>query len=99
MKDCCPPKAYPDHSTQLKRLNRIVGQLTGVQKMIAERRHCPDILTQLRAIRAAVQAVAANILEDHLAACVGDAFRSGGQSAQQEKIREIIKLFKRFDAD
>ncbi len=99
MKACCPPQEHPDHSAQMSRLNRIGGQVNGVKKMIEERRYCPEILTQLRAIRAAVQSVEANILETHLGACVGDAFRSGDDKAREDKIKEIVKLFRQFETD
>lgn len=94
MQDCCSP-AYPYHGAQIARLNRAAGQIAGVKGMIEDRRYCPDILIQLRAIRAAIQAVEANILEVHLGACFGQAFKASDEPAQQEKIREIIALFQR----
>jgi CsoR family transcriptional regulator, copper-sensing transcriptional repressor len=101
MNDMTPPcaKAFPDHSDQLKRLNRVSGQLEGVRKMIADKRYCPDILTQLRAVRAAVKSVEANILEVYLGSCVADALQSGDATARKSKIAEVTDLFKRYEAN
>jgi CsoR family transcriptional regulator, copper-sensing transcriptional repressor len=100
MNDMTPHCAtgFPDHGDQLKRLNRITGQVEGVRKMIVERRYCADILTQLRAVRAAVKAVEANILEVYLGSCVADALQSGDALARQTKIAEVTELFKRYEA-
>jgi len=97
MSDCCNSNKYPDHSKEISRLNRISGQLEGVRKMIEERRYCPDILTQLRAVSSAAKSLEATILEAHLGSCVADAFKSDNAKEQKEKITELVKLFKRFD--
>lgn len=88
---------FPDHSAQLGRLNRISGQIDGVRKMIDKQRYCADILTQLRAVRAAVKSVEANILEVYLGSCVADALQSGDAHARQTKIAEVTELFKRYE--
>jgi DNA-binding FrmR family transcriptional regulator len=88
---------HPCHHTELPRLNRIAGQVEGVKKMIEEHRYCPDILTQLRAVRAALRTIEANVLETHLKSCVADAMARGNQKEQEQKIAELKDLFKRFD--
>jgi DNA-binding FrmR family transcriptional regulator len=85
------------HDAELSKLNRIAGQIEGVKKMIAERRYCPDILTQLRAIRAAIRTVEANILESHLNSCVAASIAGGNAEDAEKKIAELKDLFKRFD--
>lgn len=97
---CCGTKTeeqHPDHSAETGKLNRVVGQIEGVKKMIAERRYCPDILTQLRAARAALKTIEANILESHLKGCVTEAMTNGQPADKNEKIQEIKELFKRFE--
>ena len=54
------------HKENLSRLNRIAGQIEGIKKMIEDGRDCPDIISQLRAVRSAVKSVESNILEKHL---------------------------------
>jgi DNA-binding FrmR family transcriptional regulator len=70
-----------------KRLRRVEGQVRGLQRMVDEDQYCIDILTQISATTRALQAVALDLLEDHLGHCVTHAIASGGPDAQ-EKIRE-----------
>jgi DNA-binding FrmR family transcriptional regulator len=85
------------HAAELPRLNRIAGQVDGIRRMVAEGRHCTDILTQLRAVRAALRTVEANVLETHLQSCVRDAMTAGDSADIDAKIEELKNLFKRFD--
>lgn len=85
----------PCHKGEIPRLNRIIGQLEGVKKMIEAHRYCPDILIQLRAIRSAVRAVEGNILKKHLQSCVAQSFQS--QQDSEQKIEELKQLFDRFE--
>ena len=68
------------------RLRRIEGQVRGVQKMVEQDRYCIDVLTQVNAIRAALESVALQLLADHTEHCVADAIRSGGGS---KKVQEL----------
>jgi DNA-binding FrmR family transcriptional regulator len=86
---------YPDHSDQLTRLNRIIGQLEGVRRMIEERRYCGDILQQTTAVQSALRGLEAAVLEKFMNSCVRDAFSSNDNDAVQKKIEELMKLFKR----
>lgn len=52
------------------RLARIAGQVAGLQKMVDENRNCIDILTQLAAVRSALDATGVELLSDHLTHCV-----------------------------
>jgi CsoR family transcriptional regulator, copper-sensing transcriptional repressor len=88
---------HPDHSVDLPRLNRIGGQIAGVKKMIEEDRHCPEILTQIRAVRAALKGLEASILERHLNHCVLESMSANDPAAVQKKIDELKDLFKRYD--
>lgn len=56
---------------QLKtRLNRISGQVNGVQKMLDEDRYCVDILNQIAAVRSALDSLGIELLTDHIEGCV-----------------------------
>lgn len=85
------------HKSELPKLNRISGQVDGIKKMIEEARYCPDILTQLRAVRSALKSVEASVLEGHLQSCVKDAMISGDEEKTRAKIEELKTMFKRFD--
>lgn len=86
-------KHNPDHSAEIKRLNRILGQLEGVKKMIEEKRYCYDILVQTKAISSALKSLEATILEKHLNHCVSAAFESKNEKESQEKITELMEFF------
>jgi DNA-binding FrmR family transcriptional regulator len=86
--------AHPDHKKELSRLNRAIGQMEGVKKMIGERRYCVEILHQLKAIRAAIRATETNILKKHLESCVSDSFNDKKERAK--KIDEIKELLEKF---
>jgi len=92
LKVCCADN--PDHSSQINRIRRMIGQLEGVQRMIEERRYCPDILTQTRAVSSAVHALEASILETHLRSCVTEALIANKEE-KEKKLSELLEIFKR----
>jgi DNA-binding FrmR family transcriptional regulator len=65
----------------LKRLRRIEGQVRGLQRMVDSETYCIDVLTQVSAATKALQAVALELLEDHLAHCVAEAAAQGAEVA------------------
>lgn len=87
-------RPHPDHSKLIDRLSRIEGQVAGVKRMIGERRYCLDILAQTRAVQSALKAVEAELLSTHLAHCVKDALHSRDETKVDEKLAEIVKIFK-----
>ena len=88
---------HPDHGKEITRLNRVAGQVEGLKKMILERRYCPDILTQIKAVRSALKTIEGNILETHLHACVAEAMAGQNQTQITEKIDEIKEMLRRAD--
>jgi DNA-binding FrmR family transcriptional regulator len=83
-----------DHAVELKRINRIKGQVLGIERMIIEKRYCPEIVIQIKAIRSALRSLEANIIEGHVLHCVKDAIKSKDATVVQDKLDEIISLFK-----
>jgi CsoR family transcriptional regulator, copper-sensing transcriptional repressor len=79
----------------LKRLRRIEGQVRGLQKMVESETYCIDVLTQISAATKALQAVALELLEDHLAHCVADATREGG-TVGEDKVKEASAAIARL---
>jgi CsoR family transcriptional regulator, copper-sensing transcriptional repressor len=65
-----------------RRLRRIEGQVQGLQRMVDEDRYCIDVLTQVSAATKALQSVALELLDDHLAHCVREAITAGGPDAE-----------------
>lgn len=73
----------------IRLLKTAKGQIEGVLKMIDDDRYCIDISNQVMATEAILRKVNRQILHDHLASCVTEAFEKG---EQQIKIEEIMKI-------
>ncbi len=78
------------------RLSRIEGQVRGIRKMVEDDRYCVDILTQTRAVVAALRGVEDLIMETHLDTCVADAMKDNDPQLQKEKIDEVMSVVSRF---
>ena len=87
----------PDHIRNIHRINRIMGQLKGVEKMIVEKKYCMDILQQTRAVTSAIKSLENNILNKHIDHCVTDAIKKNNKD-KNEKISEIQDLLKKINA-
>ena len=87
---------HATHQAQLARLNRIHGQVAGVVRMVEQEKYCLDVLTQLRAIRVAVQRVEEQVLRAHVEQCVDAAVRSGSEREVDRKLDELFDLLAKF---
>jgi DNA-binding FrmR family transcriptional regulator len=82
-------RGYSATKDQLqKRLARIEGQVRGVSKMVDEDRYCIDVLTQINAIRAALDKVALGVLDDHARHCLLG--HGGGPTDPDEQVHELM---------
>ena len=82
-----------DEKKNLKnRINRIVGQLNGISKMIDDDRYCDDILIQLSAVDKSVKALANIVLDNHMHTCLIEKINNN----EYDIIDDIINLVKRF---
>lgn len=82
------------NKTIKSRLNRASGQIQGVSRMVEERRYCIDVIRQIRAAKSALSALEGIILERHLQTCVTQALTSKDKAQSNEKIAEILGLFR-----
>jgi DNA-binding FrmR family transcriptional regulator len=89
------PGYIDDKEVIQKRLRKVEGQVRGIQRMVEEDRYCIEILEQVSAATKALQAVALGLLDDHLAHCVSDAVRKGGDEAT-EKLNEASAAIARL---
>ncbi len=84
-----PERGYSATKDQLRdRLARIEGQVRGIARMVEDDRYCIDILTQISAIRAALDKVALGLLDDHARHCLVGG--GGGPTEPDEKVRELM---------
>lgn len=81
----------------LNRLKRVEGQVRGLAGMLEDGRYCIDVLTQLRAARAALNRVEQIMLKEHLNHCIENAIVTGNASEQRKKASELIELLVRSE--
>ena len=79
----------------LDRLRRIEGQVTGIRRMREDNRYCIDVLDQIAAARAGLDAVALRILEEHVNTCVREAINEGEGSAKTDELVAAVRRFVR----
>ena len=75
-----------------KRLARIEGQVRGLSKMIEDDRYCIDVLTQVKAVQAALKKVEGELLSDHADHCLAQAIASDNQAEREQKVSELVSL-------
>ncbi len=78
----------------MNRLNRVEGQVRGVKKMLEEEQYCVDILTQVSAIQAALNAFNKELLSSHIHSCVVEEIQKGNTEVVDELCESIKKLMK-----
>ena len=81
-----------DKNKLVTRINKLIGQMNGIKKMIEDDRYCDDILIQLSAIDKSIKSLANVILDNYMHTCLIENIENGNY----EVINEIIDLFKRF---
>jgi DNA-binding FrmR family transcriptional regulator len=80
----------------LAALRRAEGQVRGIGRMVEDDQYCIDVLTQVAAVTRALQSVALNLLEEHLAHCVTDAARADDPAELAEKLAEAQSAISRL---
>ena len=99
MNECCncqkkkhrDPKEY---KSLINRLNRIEGQIRGIRGMLENDAYCTDILTQISAAQAALNAFNRELLGNHIKTCVAEHIREGDDSVIDELVSTLQKLMK-----
>ena len=80
----------PVNQDALRRLRNIEGQVRGLAKMVEDEKYCVDILTQISAVRAALNQVGMIVLKRHVEHCVVDAIKSPEGAAGDRLINELM---------
>ena len=80
-----------DRAQLLRRLSRMEGQVRGISRMIEREEYCVDILQQTAALRAAVDAVAIMVLEDHVQGCVRTAAERGEADQYADEVLDVVR--------
>lgn len=80
-------------ATLTARLNRIEGQVRGINKMVQDDKYCIDILTQIAAVQSALDKVGLELLSEHTRRCLTN---DAVGSSQDEKVEELVKAVSRM---
>ena len=99
MKKCCncvrqKRRTEEEYKALINRLNRIEGQIRGIRGMVERQAYCTDILTQVAAVNAALNAFNKELLAQHIKTCVTDDIKNGKQETVDELVATLQKLMK-----
>ncbi len=73
-----------------KRLRRVAGQVSGVERMLAEGRECRDVLTQLAAVSKALDRASFKIVSSGLAYCIENPEQAGAEGYAIEALERLF---------
>lgn len=85
----------PDKDALIKRLNRIEGQVRGINKMIVEDRYCVDVINQVSALQSAIDAFSIRLLENHTHDCMQNAIKYGNGKIAIDELMVVLRKFTR----
>lgn len=93
---CCRKKVRSPKELKslVTRLNRIEGQVKGLKNMIENDAYCTDILVQVSAVNAALNAFSKALLSSHIKTCVIDDIRSGKDDVVDDLLNTLQKMMK-----
>mgnify|MGYP002520354159 CR=1 FL=1 len=96
MNECCKKKHRQDaeYRSLMNRLSRIEGQVRGIKNMLDSDAYCTDILTQVQAINAALNAFNKELLSNHIHTCVAENIKQGNDEVVDELVATLQKLMK-----
>lgn len=96
--NCCSHKtkkrAEEEYKSLIHRLNRIEGQVRGIRGMVEKDAYCTDILAQVAAATAALNAFSKELLAEHIRTCVAQDIRDGKDETIDELVATLQKLMK-----
>ena len=83
-----------EYKCLIHRLNRIEGQIRGIRGMVERSAYCTDILAQVAAANAALNAFSKELLSEHIRTCVTRDIREGKDETVEELLDTLQKLMK-----
>ncbi|WP_322199548.1 metal-sensing transcriptional repressor [Acutalibacter intestini] len=87
-------RSTEEYRRLVNRLSRIEGQVRGIRGMLEKDAYCIDILAQVAAVNAALNAFSRELLAQHLCTCVADDLRQGSEDKVEELAAALQKLLK-----
>lgn len=96
--NCCAgrkkKRSAEEHKSLINRLNRIEGQIRGIKGMVEKDAYCTDIITQVAAATAALNAFNKELLSNHIKTCVAQDVRAGKEDTLDDLLTTLQKLMK-----
>lgn len=95
--ECCgktKKRSEDEYKKLINRLNRIEGQVRGIKGMVEKNAYCTDILIQVAAANAALNAFNRELLANHIRTCVANDIRSGRDEVIDDLVNTLQKLMK-----
>jgi len=83
-----------EYKRLINRLSRVEGQIRGIRGMVERSAYCPDILAQVAAANAALNAFAKELLSEHIRTCVTRDIREGRDETVEELLATLQKLMR-----
>lgn len=94
---CCARKkerTEKERAAILNRLRRVEGQVRGIEKMIENDAYCTDVITQVSAVAAALNAVNRELISKHIRTCVAADLRQGKTETADELATVVERLMR-----
>ena len=83
-----------DVSDELKRLNRVIGQIEGIRAMLKDQRKLDDVLMQCKAVHSALKSIESRLVKVHVEAALDKVVKLDSKKDRAEKVAELEELFK-----
>lgn len=93
--ECCmktKERSEEEYKRLMNRLSRVEGQVRGIRGMLEKSAYCTDILTQVAAVNAALNAFSCELLSSHIKTCVTKDIQDG----REETVDELISTLRKF---
>jgi DNA-binding FrmR family transcriptional regulator len=82
-----------DIASVLNRLRRIEGQVRGLQRMIDEGKECEQVLTQLAAVKSALDRVGIHLISHRMKECLDNGSQSQIDETAMEQAFEVFMKY------
>ena len=95
--ECChktKTRSEEEYRALINRLNRIEGQIRGIKGMVENNAYCTDIIVQVAAANAALNAFNKVLLENHIKTCVAEDIKAGKEETVDDLLKTLQKLMK-----
>jgi len=85
-----PQPLDPFRENVIVRLKTVKGHITGIEKMVAEKKPCEEILVQIAAVRSSINKVGMMIVEDNALSCLAGV--DEGEQVDSKRFENAVKI-------